>query len=70
MAAMILLHSPGGAEILINPQMVTSLRARIEDEPNKVFTDEVQCMIALADGKFVTVVEHCDIVRKLVEEQK
>jgi hypothetical protein len=28
----------------------------------------VHCVIGLSDGKFVSVIEPCDLVRKLIEE--
>jgi len=47
----------------IKPAQITSLReAR---EKGKYFMEEVRCMISLTDGKFVTVVEHCNEARRL-----
>jgi hypothetical protein len=68
--ALILLHVPGGGEVFVNPAEVTSLRPAREDHTDKYFTEQVNCMVALVDGKFVTVVEPCNVVRKMVEEHK
>lgn len=62
---LIVLHVPDGSEVQINPEHVTSLRARSDD--HKHFSPHVNCMVGLTDGKFVTVVETCDVVRELLE---
>lgn len=69
LAAMLLLHAPNGAEVFVNPQMVVNLHARTE-EANRHVTDKAQCVIAMADGKFLSVTETCDAVRKMIEENK
>jgi uncharacterized protein YlzI (FlbEa/FlbD family) len=66
--AMIVLHTGDGREIGINPKQVTSMReAR---ETNKHFTDKVRCMVNLTDGKFVAVLETCDVVRNKIEQPR
>jgi hypothetical protein len=67
---LILLHGPDGHEIRINPHEVTSLRSAKPGEEGKHFAEEVHCMVSLADGKFVTVVEQCADIQKLMEELK
>lgn len=67
---LIVLHGVGGSEVLINPAMVTSMHAAKPNEPNKLFTDAVACMISLSDGKFVTVVEPCDTVKQMMEQAR
>lgn len=65
---LIALHSPSGAVIEINPDLVTHLRNR---EPgSKNFTEKANCMINMADGRFVTVVETCEAVRRAMEEAR
>ena len=66
---LILLHAPDGREIRVNPEQITSLRSA-SGEGNKYFTGEVHCMIGLADGKFVTVVEPCDRVQTILEQPR
>jgi hypothetical protein len=66
-ATLILLHSPGGGKIWVNPEEVTSLRSAKSGEEGKHFTEEAHCLISLGDGKFVTVVERCDDVQNLME---
>jgi hypothetical protein len=68
---LIVLHTVDGREIDINPSLVTSMReAQADDADNKAFTGGVRCMVSLADGKFVTVVETCEAVRHKIEEQQ
>lgn len=67
---LILLHTVDGHEVLINPKMVTTLHAGKKDQDNKFYTEAVQCVISLADGKFVGTAESCDAVRKMMEDNK
>jgi len=68
LVALIVLHTVDGREVAINPAQVTHLQAAKPGEPNRLFTEGARCQINLADGKFVTVRESCDVVRKLLEE--
>jgi hypothetical protein len=65
---LVVLHTVDGREVSINPSHVTSLQAGKEGTQNKLFTDDARCLIGLTDGKFVTVAEHCAVVRQLLEE--
>lgn len=70
-ALLIVLHSIDGHPVLINPEHVTSLRpARDVDKEEKLFPHAARCMVNLTDGKFVNVVENCDVVLKLLEGAK
>lgn len=64
---LILLHTVDGRETMINPQQVASMSSHAEGEKNKVLVDTVQCVIALTNGKFVSVREPCDDVKLLLE---
>lgn len=68
--ALVLLHGPNGHEILINPATVTSMHAAIEGQKNQLVTDEVRCIINTSDGKFVSVVETCDVIRELFRHKE
>lgn len=66
---LLILHGPAGNQILVNPQLVTSLTAAPnKDKSDKLFHEDVRCMLSLVDGKFVTVTETCDEVRELMEK--
>jgi hypothetical protein len=64
---LIVLHAAGGREVTINPRQVTSMQAKV-GEKNKLLTDDVNCVVGLTDGKFVSVVEPCAVVRRMLEE--
>ena len=68
LVAMIVLHSVTGTAIEINPLLITHLRHPESKNPN--FVEGAQCMINMADGKYVTVREPCAEVRRLIEEQR
>jgi hypothetical protein len=67
---MVLLHRVGGGEVAVNPAHVTALHATMSSigQSNKLLTKDVHCVVGLSDGKFVSVIEPCDLVRKLIEE--
>jgi len=67
---LILLHTVDGREIGINSNQVTSLQPTRTDGGAKMLTEKVSCIIALTDGKFVTVVEDCEQVLRLLEDTK
>lgn len=69
-ASLILLHGPTGREIRINPRNVTSLQSPQSPGKNQVLIDGVNCLINTSDGKFVSVVETCPAVAKMLEVQK
>jgi len=67
--ALIVLHTVDGRGIIINPSQITSMReAHDDDDPHRAFTAKVRCMVNMTDGKFVTVIEECETVRKMLEE--
>jgi hypothetical protein len=70
LALLIVLHAADGGEISISAEQVTSLRSPQVDGGDKHFSKTVHCMVSLADGKFIAVVERCETVRKKIEEQK
>ena len=67
---LVLLHTVDGRETLINPDHVNSVSSHRAGEPNKLLVDSVECVIALTNGKIVSVIEPCDIVKKLLEEAR
>jgi hypothetical protein len=67
---LVLLHSVDGNDVYINPELVTSLRAAIPNKENKLVAQEVKCILYTTDGKFISVIETCDQVRKLLGKQE
>jgi hypothetical protein len=66
---LIVLHSGSGTPLELNTATVTNLR-NPEPSNSGVFVKGVQCQINMVDGKFVTVKETCEQVRKLMETTK
>lgn len=67
--ALVLLHRGDGGEVFINPSQVTSLHAAA-GPANKAVTGQVRCLLWLADGKMLSVLERCEVVRELLGEAK
>lgn len=65
---LIVLHAVDGHEVSILPSQVTHLVAAKDKTPNKLFVEDVRCIVYMVDGKFVTVTEACSVVRQLIEE--
>jgi hypothetical protein len=69
MSEFVALHTLDGRDVYINPALVTTVgEARDPDDPKKQLTGDVHCVVNLADGKFVTVIERCDSVRDRLEK--
>lgn len=67
---LLLLHGPSGREVRINPRNITSLHSPVPGQRNKVLTEGVGCLINTSDSKFVSVVETCEAVSRMIETQK
>lgn len=68
---LLVLHSVDGFEMFINPEQIIILRPTTEaarGTPNTLIAPGHACVIGLTDGKFVSVTEHCDVVRQLIEQ--
>jgi hypothetical protein len=65
---LIALHSPDGMEILVNADEITMLRPSREaiGKPNDLVTGGVRCIIGLNNGKYISVVESCGMVREAI----
>lgn len=63
--ALLTLHTVSGTAVEVNTELITHLR---NPEPGmKSFVEGAKCMINMADGKFVTVIETCDAVRRAIK---
>jgi hypothetical protein len=69
-AILIHLHNPHGATIDINPDQIVSLRSAAPEKhvDDRLLHGSIKCMISLADGKFVGVVEDCGKIKEMVEK--
>jgi hypothetical protein len=69
--AMALLHRADGGAVAVAPGQVTALHGKAPaNVANKAVTSEARCIVWLADGKLLSVLEPCDVVRRLLEEAK
>ena len=64
--SLVLLHSPDGYVVQINPEQVTSL---VEERKTKdrLYHESAHCLVRLADGTNVAVTETCDRVKEILE---
>ena len=65
---MVILHTATGVEIDINTALITNMRG--PEAGHKNITPGVNCLINMSDGKFVTVKETCDEVRRVMEARR
>jgi len=67
---MLTLHAPGGVEVDVAPDQVTSLRnPPTKGDRGSHFPPEANCLVGLADGKAVPVIETCETVRPMMEHR-
>lgn len=62
-----------GAKVSINPEYVTKLyptKEAMARGPNQMVVKGARCVITLADGKFLSVLEECDYLRSVLERKK
>jgi hypothetical protein len=59
-----------GAKVYVNPAFITKLYPSKESEglSNELIVKGVRCIVTMTDGKFLSVTEPCDYLRKLIEE--
>lgn len=69
-ALLLLLHGPTGREIRLNPHSVTSLHMAEKQGRNQAITDAANCLINTTDGKFISVVETCEAVSRMIDEAR
>ena len=68
--AILLLHGPTGREIRLNTKTVTSLHAPEKQGRNQAITSGANCLINTTDGKFISVVETCAEITRMIEGPK
>jgi hypothetical protein len=67
--AMVLLHRADGGEVIVAVPQITSLHSAAMSGP-KVMHQTAGCVVWLADGRMLTVMEPCETVRKLLEQAR
>lgn len=66
--ALMVLHRVDGGEVFINPAQVTSLR--LVEGALSARIGGGHCLVGLTDRKFVSVLESCAEVKRLLESMK
>lgn len=69
--ALVLLHRADGGEVAIAAPHVTGLHAKAPP-PNthKLSPVEARCVVWLTDGRLLSVLESCEVVRRLLDEAR
>ena len=58
-------HTIDGRHVHINRQAIVTIGGpRSGDQGQQMFAREATCLVTLSDGKFITVVESCDTIRR------
>jgi hypothetical protein len=72
-AVFLALHNVDGDEVVINVDhivaLVPSSQSKGKDN-NTLMATGVNCIIALSDGKRISVVEHCSTVRQSIQQHE
>jgi hypothetical protein len=66
----LMLHTPGDHEIAVVAEKIIAMKGGEGGDKNKYVTGEARCVITTDDGKFLSVVETCEQVRRLIDEGK
>ena len=68
-ALFLILHAPDGHEVRISPDQITSLHSGkigVKKE-DRLYLESVKCLVNFTDGKFISVVEPCDVIQRMME---
>lgn len=63
---LVVLHRADGQEVAVNPPQITSLRAPA-GALDRLAPQGSHCIVGLADGKWLAVIETCRAVQQLLE---
>jgi uncharacterized protein YlzI (FlbEa/FlbD family) len=66
--SLVVLHRLDGGEVSVNPAQITSMHEAMAPGHSKLFTPQSHCVIGLSDGKWLSVMERCETVRRLLVE--
>jgi hypothetical protein len=64
--ALIMLTGPEHQPISVNPAQIVTTRS-VRPSAKEDFARGIRCLVHTTDGKFISVVETCDDVRKKME---
>ena len=67
--SLVVLHRVDGGEVVVAPSHITSMHSKAPTSAqNKLVTGEARCIVWLADGKQLIVLEPCETVKRLMDE--
>jgi hypothetical protein len=58
---------PNGQDIALNPEQVVTVRPKPKIADEAHFHSAIRCLIHTTDGKFIGVIEDCDLVQQRLE---
>jgi hypothetical protein len=64
----LMLHAPGGREVIVNPRHINAMRTGEGGSKNKLLVGEARCALNMNDGKLLNVIETCAQVRRQIDE--
>jgi hypothetical protein len=71
MIELLIIHTLDNREVIINTTQITEIQeARQSGDPDKRMDPHVKCIIALADGRFVSTAETCEDIHKRLEPEE
>jgi hypothetical protein len=67
--SLVILHRVDGGPVIVAPEHITSMHSKaLGSARDKLITGEVRCIIWLDDGKLLSVLEPCDVVKQLMDK--
>jgi hypothetical protein len=67
--SLVILHRVDGGAVIVAPEHITSMHSKaLGSARDKLITGEVRCIIWLDDGKLLSVLEPCDVVKQLMDK--
>ena len=67
--SLVLLHRVDGGEVVVAPEHITSMHSKaLGSARDKLTTHEARCIVWLADGRQLSVLEACETVKQLMDK--
>ena len=64
----VILRTLDGRDVHVNPRQVVSVAK--PSPTGKAFDTKVHCVVYMTDGKFISIAEECDSIRRRLEEAR
>jgi len=67
--SLVILHRVDGGAVIVAPEHITSMHSKaLGSARDKLITGEARCIVWLSDGKQLSVLEPCETVKQLMDE--